>query len=491
MTCYDKIKDIVILDILGCIDIISGLIIIICCVIMMVYFFGQEGIITKKVFFPAFLFVILGVVFFSITCFYDCNHLMKMKDEPFSDGIYLASSDKRLVYIGRAFFYLSIISTGFRCFKKKRILNSILLFVCSVIFIEYVVILSSYTLSYIWDNPRKVIFDIFHLGMDKNLHIGAIIIISSLLLQSIILLALYFFFVRKKRTMYIAWKYRIAFIIWEISIFAIHLLPYSPNLSDSEHFRYMEYELGVIVPFVGLVMPFLFVTVISGRYFIEKTRIQENYISAELDYLRQYKKDQNETRAFRHDIINNLSILSTMYAEGKYSEAGNHLSDLLGDIRAMSPKYITGDEMLDCIVGMKISKMEGEGISFTLDGVLDGGLGMKPVDICTIFANAIDNAIEACEKLEEKRDRWIKLSIKRTDRFFSINLCNSMLDDKKQSVVHRLFGGGDRFTTKEDKSLHGYGTQNMQKVISKYDGIEKVNAENGVFTLSIIFPRTN
>ena len=126
-----------------------------------------------------------------------------------------------------------------------------------------------------------------------------------------------------------------------------------------------------------------------------------------------------------------------------------------------------------------------------LDGVLDGGLDMKPVDICTIFANAIDNAIEACEKLEEKSDRWIKLSIKRTDRFFSINLCNSMLDDKKQSVVHRLFGGGDRFTTKEDKSLHGYGTQNMQKVISKYDGIEKVNAENGVFTLSIIFPRTN
>ena len=108
---------------------------------------------------------------------------------------------------------------------------------------------------------RKVIFDIFHLGMDKSLHIGAIIVISSLLLQSIILLALYFFFVRKKRTMYIAWKYRIAFIIWEISIFAIHLLPYSPNLSNSEHFRYMEYELGVIVPFVGLVMPFLFVTV--------------------------------------------------------------------------------------------------------------------------------------------------------------------------------------------------------------------------------------
>ena len=145
--------------------------------------------------------------------------------------------------------------------------------------------------------------------------------------------------------------------------------------------------------------------------------------------------------------------------------------------------------MLDCIVGMKISKMEEVGIDFTLDGVLDGGLKMKPVDICTIFANAIDNAIEACERLPEESDRWIKLKIKRTDKFFSISLINSMVEDKKTGVINKIFYDGERFTTKKDKSLHGYGTKNMKAAISRYDGIERVSAEGGVFTLSIILPR--
>ena len=81
-----------------------------------------------------------------------------------------------------------------------------------------------------------------------------------------------------------------------------------------------------------------------------------------------------------------------------YDKAKEYLNTLLGDVRAMSPKYNTGDEMLDCIVGMKSAKMEEQGIDFTLEGVIDGGLGMKPMDICSIFANAFDNAIEACEK---------------------------------------------------------------------------------------------
>jgi hypothetical protein len=49
--------------------------------------------------------------------------------------------------------------------------------------------------------------------------------------------------------------------------------------------------------------------------------------------------------------------------------------------------------------------------------------------------------------------------------------------------------GTERVTTKKDRSLHGFGTQNMKATISKYDGIEKVSAKDGVFTLTILIPR--
>ena len=96
---------------------------------------------------------------------------------------------------------------------------------------------------------------------------------------------------------------------------------------------------------------------------------------------------------------------------------------------------------------------------------------MKPVDVCSIFANAMDNAIEACDKLSEESEKWIRLELKKTDKFFSIKLSNTMSGDEKI------------------KNLHGYGTQNMKAAISKYDGIEKTDADGGVYTLSIMIPR--
>ena len=193
------------------------------------------------------------------------------------------------------------------------------------------------------------------------------------------------------------------------------------------------------------------------------------------DYINQYKKNQMETRAFRHDIINNLSLLSAMHDDKKYEEIEEYLSTLFSNISAMSPRYVTGDEMLNCIIGMKSSKMDKERIYFSTEGVIAGGLGMKPIDVCSIFANALDNAIEACEKIEEEKNRWIKLSLEKTSEFFMIRLRNAMTS-----------GGG---TSNKDRNLHGYGIQNMKTTISKYNGTGTVDVKDNVYTLSIKIPR--
>ncbi len=178
-----------------------------------------------------------------------------------------------------------------------------------------------------------------------------------------------------------------------------------------------------------------------------------------------------------------------MLKDGKTDDAKDHLDELLGAVKEMSPKYITGDEMLDCIVGMKASSMDEKGIDFEIDGVIDGGLDMKPVDVCNIFANAFDNAIEACEKLPETNNRWVKLLVKKTDNFLDIVLTNSTLSKKNGIPADQLFEGVGRKTSKKDKNLHGFGTQNMMSSLEKYEGMLKANEEDNVFTLSILIPR--
>ena len=460
-------------------------------ILIMLCFLGRVGTFTKKSIYPVLVFVGIGTILNIYSVCHDYFVMRNHWNEPFQESIVRLTDKSEYSSIITIVVILAIILSVLLTFSEHKILNCLIAGFMIIFYETYISVEMLCTTIYFTNKSRNYIFQGSFIYEELEGAFSYIFILAYMFIMASTFFALYLGMIRKQRTLYVGWKSRILFVSWEILMVCIAYIPIFIGGTLKQQEKYMGYELGMILPLMGIIVPLFMLILISNRNAFEKSILQEEYISAELTFINQYKRNQHETRAFRHDIINNLSMLSTMYAEGKYDDASEHLSDLLGDIRAMSPKYITGDEMLDCIVGMKISKMEGEGISFTLDGVLDGGLDMKPVDICTIFANAIDNAIEACEKLEEKSDRWIKLSIKRTDRFFSINLCNSMLDDKKQSVVHRLFGGGDRFTTKEDKSLHGYGTQNMQKVISKYDGIEKVNAENGVFTLSIIFPRTN
>ena len=459
-------------------------------IFMMICFFGKDVKLTKKTFLVPGIFAATGIVYHVIV-----YALFRVYAGLHWDEIYTVNSDgdqinNLIYYIIRIALFLVIMLTCFFTFKKHKFLNGFLVWVFVGFYETYIEMTVACSVAYFSGNPEEVMKQYAENYGFAGPLITNVYIIAFLIITLMLFLALYFGMYKKQRFMYIGWKYRIFFVVWEVVMFILTMMPLvSTEGAALEQKKLMGYVIGTIMPVMGIAIPFLIITMISRRNAVEKTIIQEGYISAELDYINQYKKNQNETRAFRHDIINNLSMLSAMMNEKKYDEVEEHLEALLGEVKGMSPKYVTGDEMLDCIVGMKSSKMDEEGIDFTIDGVADGGLGMKPVDVCSIFANAMDNAIEACEKLPEEKEKRIQLIMKRTERFFSIKLINSMSDDENSGAAGKLFGEGGRITTKKDKNLHGFGTQNMKAAISRYDGMLKAEAEDGIFTLSIMIPR--
>ena len=171
-----------------------------------------------------------------------------------------------------------------------------------------------------------------------------------------------------------------------------------------------------------------------------------------------------------------------MLEEGHSDQAKEHISDMLGSISSLSPKYVSGDEMLDIIISMKADKMDELNIRFALDGVADGGLKIKPMDMCSIFANALDNAIEAASSCE---DPFVSFSIKRTDKFFVFKITNSA--SGKVDIEKLLNSTG--YTSKKDKESHGFGLMNVRRTVEACDGILKVSSEENTFVLSIMLPR--
>jgi len=208
----------------------------------------------------------------------------------------------------------------------------------------------------------------------------------------------------------------------------------------------------------------------------------EEMLELETKHFQQYKENQEETRRFRHDIVNNLLTVQTLQREGKDRESAEYIDELLGRVGELSPKVVTGSDMLDIIMSSKIETMEQSGISVDIDGVFDRGLNMKSVDMCSVFANALDNAIEACEKTDG--DRTFEMRIKRTPSFYVVAMKNSMSDLNAE----RSFSGTGRFTTKKNKDFHGYGLENIRKTVEKYGGETNVSIENNMFMLNIILP---
>jgi hypothetical protein len=456
-------------------------------ILVAICFLGFEGKISKKtIIFSGILFGI-GVVLNAYSIFTALVYTKYYSNVVIPEEIGSQDVGEVFSLIIRILICIIMFLTAFFSFDRRRIIRGIEAVIALIAISSYMEILIVNAVAFISGDFSKTYDD--YLNVTAVTTVQKFYILIFFIIQISLLFILYFMLYKKQRFIYIGWIYRILFIAWEVVGIFIGNLMYTSDTTSRVYTRRLETILGIIFLLMTIVIPALIFILIARKNAVNKTHIQEEYISSELEYINQYKKSQEETRAFRHDIANNLSLLAAMMDEGKSEEAKEYLDGLLGDVRGMSPKYVTGDEMLDCIVGMKASRMDEEEIDFKLDGMIDGGLGMKPVDVCNIFANALDNAIEACERIPEKTDRWVSLLVKRTDKFFSIKLSNAVKEEKNGISLDKLFDGVSRKTSKKDKNLHGFGTLNMKKALEKYGGMLKSEQEGDAFTVSIMIPR--
>lgn len=257
--------------------------------------------------------------------------------------------------------------------------------------------------------------------------------------------------------------------------------------AEEEPFQKLQSSFSVLIVVMLMVMYAAFmIAMIKNKttiYYQQGQKFQEEWMKHELAYFKEYKKSQEETRRFRHDVMNNLTCISALLQEGKQEEVKQYLGNMLGEIHALSPKVVTGDEMLDCIISVKWERMAEEGIVFEADGVLDRGLNWEPIDICTVFSNALDNAIEACQKVSGQK--IILLSLKRTKNFYYIEMKNSI---NKELVNIDEIRRGKLFTTKKDKDIHGFGLESIKKTIYNHNGELELVAEEKYFILRIMIP---
>ncbi len=175
-----------------------------------------------------------------------------------------------------------------------------------------------------------------------------------------------------------------------------------------------------------------------------------------------------------HDLKHQLSLLGNRISAEEIAEL-----DRIITIYDQSVK--TGNEILDVVLAEK--SLYCENYNIKLNCIADGkSLNfMRQSDLYSLLGNAIDNAIEAVKKFDNKDKRIISLTIKETMGMVSMHFENYFSGDLS-------FGNELPLTTKEDTRYHGFGMKSMKLITEKYNGTMSVKTDGDVFNLNLLFP---
>lgn len=179
-----------------------------------------------------------------------------------------------------------------------------------------------------------------------------------------------------------------------------------------------------------------------------------------------------------HDLKHQIRLLKSSVTEQERQE---YLQQMEQEIRQYEARYKTGCHVLDTILTGKSLQCQRLGITFlcTADGsALDF---ISVMDICSLFGNILDNAIESVQKIENPDERIIRLSIDRRKNFLRIQEANRYTGPVQME-------GGLPVTTKKDRAYHGYGVRSIKNVVEKYGGSLQLVPGEAWFEVHILIP---
>ena len=225
--------------------------------------------------------------------------------------------------------------------------------------------------------------------------------------------------------------------------------------------------------FINMIV-FSVILTINGNKIL--TRILMEYRQKELER----HKLSNKTI---HDLKNQLYAIITRLNSGEIEYAFEKLNELCSDIFNVTCVSNTGNQALDALINSKNQKINEAGIDFSLKCFTGGENKIEDMDLCILIGNALDNAIEACERMEGESLKYIKLTIMQIEDNLVIQLINSSAGEDS--------GENHEFVTmKKESHLHGFGLKRMREVVSKYDGHIEYYLKDGVFHLKILLPNS-
>lgn len=260
-------------------------------------------------------------------------------------------------------------------------------------------------------------------------------------------------------------------------VVCVALVMMSPTDNENDAYARMITLAGFAVVYVlGF---YYMVNMLEKESQMQRLRMLYERTRNQMELYRGMKKRYEQQRRYQHDYKNQLNCISGMIGEGQTQEALTYIAKLTGSFRQSEMSVNTNHSVVNVVLNQKYQEACDRGIAMAVIANDLSGLSMSEEDIVTLLGNLLDNAIEACEKLEQNRIIQFKMILEDEQLVLSIR---NPIEEPLRIRNNRIA------SSKKDKSRHGIGLLNVDSVIRKNGGTGVLQCQEGWFCFSAMIP---
>lgn len=218
------------------------------------------------------------------------------------------------------------------------------------------------------------------------------------------------------------------------------------------------------------------------RIYVEQEKAGQ--YQAQVEVYQMLEEQYRQAERLRHDLKNHVLALRGLWEEQAWEKLGDYLSRMEDNARFGSNEEATGNRAMDALLCQKRKMAEDKKVDWECDVRIPKQCRINEFDLCVLFGNILDNALEACERFRQGREEqeiqpFIRVQAGTVKSCFLLEVKNSM--NAAESPKGRMAG-------KENPHGHGLGLLNVGDVVRRYDGAMHKKIQDGVFDISVLLP---
>lgn len=227
-----------------------------------------------------------------------------------------------------------------------------------------------------------------------------------------------------------------------------------------------------ILSFLIVMINFIFKS-ISKEYYENLSRLMEKAVEQQLKHYDKVSELNEELREFRHDYKNHMICLQSLMEAQAYQQADEYIKNITKQDIIESKNYFSGNRTADAILSDKNETAQKNGAWINFSGCISDEI--SPTDLCTILSNALDNAIEACERIGDSGS-------------LCVNVDCAVIQNVQIVKIRNPNNVDSTVSAKADKDHHGIGLYNIRRTVERLNGQMTIPQKVPEFILELEFP---